>query len=156
VKVITSIDDAIASVGQPLGVSDWKEIDQTRIDAFADVTEDHQWIHVDTERAAAQGPYGATIAHGFLTLSLIPVLCQQNYRVENRKMGLNYGLNRVRFLAPVVEGSRVRVRSELLDVTKVADDSDTVAVNLTIRNTVELDGSDKPAAVADMITRVVF
>jgi acyl dehydratase len=152
VKVITSIDDAIASVGQALGVSDWKEIDQERIQAFADVTEDHQWIHVDVDRAAAEGPYGATIAHGFLTLSLIPVLCQQNYRVENRKMGLNYGLNKVRFLAPVVEGSRVRVRSELLDVTEVADD----VVNLTIRNTVELDGSDKPAAVADMITRVVF
>jgi acyl dehydratase len=152
VKVITSIDDAVAAVGQPLGVSDWKEIDQKRVEAFADVTEDHQWIHVDVDRAAAESPYGGTIAHGFLTLSLIPVLCQQNYRVENRKMGINYGLNKVRFLAPVAVGSRVRVRSELLDVTKVADD----IVNLTIRNTVELDGSDKPAAVADMITRVIF
>ena len=154
-KVITSIDDAIASVGQPLGVSDWKTIDQSRIDWFAAVTEDHQWIHVDVDRAAAEGPYGATVAHGFLTLSLIPVLCQQNYRVENRKMGINYGLNKVRFLAPVVVGSRMRVRSELLEVTKVADDIDDV-VNLTIRNTVELDGSDKPAAVADMITRIIF
>lgn len=151
-KVISSIDDAIASVGQPLGVSDWKTIDQGRIQAFADVTEDHQWIHVDVDRARTDGPYGATIAHGFLTLSLIPVLCQQNYRVENRKMGLNYGLDKVRFLAPVVEGSRIRVRSELLEVTKVTDD----VVNLTIRNTVELDGSDKPAAVADMITRIIF
>jgi len=150
--VITSIDDAVAAVGQPLGVSDWKEIDQKRVEAFADVTEDHQWIHVDVDRAAAESPYGGTIAHGFLTLSLIPVLCQQNYRVENRKMGINYGLNKVRFLAPVAVGSRVRVRSELLDVTKVADD----IVNLTIRNTVELDGSDKPAAVADMITRIIF
>jgi acyl dehydratase len=152
VKVITSIDDAVAAVGQPLGVSDWKEIDQKRVEAFADVTEDHQWIHVDVDRAAAESPYGGTIAHGFLTLSLIPVLCQQNYRVENRKMGINYGLNKVRFLAPVAVGSRVRVRSEVLDVTKVADD----IVNLTIRNTVELDGSDKPAAVADMITRIIF
>jgi acyl dehydratase len=152
VKVITSIDDAVAAVGQPLGVSDWKEIDQKRVEAFADVTEDHQWIHVDVDRAAAESPYGGTIAHGFLTLSLIPVLCQQNYRVENRKMGINYGLNKVRFLAPVAVGSRVRVRSELLDVTKIADD----IVNLTIRNTVELDGSDKPAAVADMITRIIF
>lgn len=151
-RVITSIDDAIASAGQPLGVSDWKVIDQKRIEEFAEVTEDHQWIHVDVDRAAAESPYGATIAHGFLTLSLIPVLCQQNYRVENRKMGINYGLNKVRFLAPVVAGSRVRVRSELLDVTKVADD----IVNLTIRNTVEIDGSDKPAAVADMITRIIF
>lgn len=151
-RVITSIDDAIAWAGQPLGVSDWKVIDQKRIEEFAEVTEDHQWIHVDVDRAAAESPYGATIAHGFLTLSLIPVLCQQNYRVENRKMGINYGLNKVRFLAPVVAGSRVRVRSELLDVTKVADD----IVNLTIRNTVEIDGSDKPAAVADMITRIIF
>ena len=151
-KVISSIDDAVASVGQPLGVSDWMEIDQKRVEAFADVTEDHQWIHVDVDRAAAESPYGAAIAHGFLTLSLIPVLCQQNYRFENRKMGINYGLNKVRFLAPVAVGSRVRVRSELLDVTKVADD----IVNLTIRNTVELDGSDKPAAVADMITRIIF
>jgi acyl dehydratase len=152
VKVITSIDDAIDSVGQPLGVSDWMVIDQNRVDAFADVTEDHQWIHVDVERAQAEGPYGATIAHGFLTLSLIPILCQQTYRVENKKMGINYGLNKVRFLAPVVVGSRVRLRSELLDVAKVADG----IVHLTIRNTVELDGSDKPAAVADMITRVIL
>ncbi|BBZ15564.1 MaoC family dehydratase [Mycobacterium branderi] len=151
-KVITSIDDAIAAVGQPLGVSDWQHIDQQRVDAFADVTGDHQWIHVDPDRAASESPYGTTIAHGFLTLSLIPALSQQNYRVENRKMGINYGLNKVRFLAPVAVGSRVRVRSELLEATKVSDD----IVNLTVRNTVELDGSDKPAAVADMITRVVF
>lgn len=151
-KVITSIDEAIATVGQPLGVSDWQQIDQKRIDTFADVTGDHQWIHVDVDRATAESPYRATIAHGFLTLSLIPALCQQNYRFENRKMGINYGLNKVRFLAPVTVGSRVRVRSELLDAAKVADDT----VNLTIRNTVELDGSDKPAAVADMITRIIF
>ena len=151
-KVITSIEDAISWVGKPLGVSDWKEVDQKRIEAFADATEDHQWIHVDVDRAAAESPYGATISHGFLTLSLIPALCQQNYRVENRKMGINYGLNKVRFLAPVVVGSRIRVRSDLLEVTKVSDD----IVNLTIRNTVELDGSDKPAAVADMITRVIY
>lgn len=151
-KVITSIDDAIAWVGRPLGTSDWKEIDQKRIQAFADVTEDQQWIHVDVDRAADEGPYGATIAHGLLTLSLIPALSSQNYRIENRKMGINYGLNKVRFLAPVVVGSRIRVRSELLEVTKVSDD----IVNLTIRNTVELDGSNKPAAVADMITRVIY
>jgi acyl dehydratase len=152
VKVITSVDDAIGTVGEHLGVSDWQPIDQKRIDAFADVTGDHQWIHVDTERAASESPYGTTIAHGLLTLSLIPGLSQQNYRVENRKMGINYGLNKVRFLTPVAVGSRVRVRSELLDATKVADD----VVNLTVRHTVELEGSDKPAAVADMITRVVF
>ncbi|WP_433602443.1 MaoC family dehydratase [Nocardia sp. CA-135953] len=151
-KVITSIADAVASVGQLLGVSDWKQIDQKRINAFADVAEDHQWIHVDVGRAAAESPYGAPIVNGFLTLALIPVLCQQTYSVENRKMGINYGLNKVRFPAPVPVGSRVRVRSDLLAAEKVADG----VVDLTIRNTVELDGSDKPAAVADMITRVLF
>jgi acyl dehydratase len=152
VKVITSIDDAIALVGQELGVSEWKQIDQKRIDAFADVTEDHQWIHVDVDRAETESPYGSTIAHGFLTLSLIPAMAKDNYVIENRKMGINYGLNKVRFLAPVPVGSRVRLRSELVDATRVSDD----IVNLTMRHTVELDGSDKPAAVADAITRVVF
>ena len=152
VKVITSVDDAIASVGQPLGVSNWTVIDQKRIDMFADVTEDRQWIHVDVERAANEGPYGATIAHGFLTLSLIPMLSRQVYRVENARLGMNYGLNKVRFLAPVVVGSRVRVRSELLDVTEVADQT----VNIVIQSTVEVDGSKKPAAVADMIARIFF
>lgn len=98
-KVITCIDDAEASVGQQLGVSDWKQIDQQRIDGFAEVTEDHQWIHVDADRAMAESPYGTTIAHGFLTLSRIPALSTQTYTVENRKMGINYGLNKVRFLA---------------------------------------------------------
>jgi acyl dehydratase len=152
VNVITSIDDALALVGQELGVSEWKQIDQKRIDAFAEVTEDHQWIHVDVDRAETESPYGSTIAHGFLTLSLIPALAKDNYVIENRKMGINYGLNKVRFLAPVPVGSRVRLRSELVDASKVADD----VVNLTMRHTVELEGSDKPAAVADAITRVVF
>lgn len=88
------------------------EIDQSRIDAFADVTMDHQWIHVDVEKAKAESPYGATIAHGFLTLSLIPGVSKDNYRVENAKMGINYGLNKVRFLSAVTAGSRIRVRSD--------------------------------------------
>ncbi len=113
---------------------------------------DHQWIHVDVEKAKAESPYGATIAHGFLTLSLIPGVSKDNYRVENAKMGINYGLNKVRFLAPVTVGSRVRVRSELVDATKVADDT----VNLTVRHTVEIDGVEKPAAVAELIARFVF
>jgi acyl dehydratase len=151
-KVIASIDDSVGAVGQELGVSDWWLIDQDRINGFADVTGDHQWIHVDVERAKAESPYGAPIAHGFLTLSLIPALSKDNYRVENAKMAINYGLNKVRFLAPVPVGSRVRVRSELLDATKVNDDT----VNLTLRHTVELDGSTKPAAVADLIVRILF
>jgi acyl dehydratase len=152
VKTIGSIDEAIAATGAELGVSRWFEIDQTRIDQFAEVTLDHQWIHVDVDRAKSESPYGATIAHGFLTLSLIPGLSKENYRVENAKMGINYGLNKVRFLAPVTVGSRVRVRSELADAAKVSDDS----VNLTVRHTIELDGSEKPAAVAELIARVVF
>ena len=151
-QVITSIDEAIGMIGRELGVSDWKQIDQDRIGAFADVTEDHQWIHVDPDRAKAESPYGATIAHGFLTLSLIPVLSRGNYRVRNAKLAINYGLDKVRFLAPVVAGSRIRVRSELVNAVKVADDT----LNLTARNTVEVEGSQKPAAVADLIARYVF
>jgi acyl dehydratase len=152
VQVIASIADAIVSVGQELGVSEWVVVDQNRIDAFAETTGDHQWIHVDVERAAAESPYGTTIAHGFLTLSLIPALSKDNYRVDNAKMGINYGLNKVRFLAPVPAGSRVRVRSNLADAKKVDDKT----VDLTVRQTVELDGSEKPAAVAEIIARMVF
>src|ERR1700682_6007103 len=151
-KVIASIDDAVQTIGEELGVSDWKEIDQKRIDAFADATGDHQWIHVDVDRARAESPYLATIAHGFLTLSLIPALSKDNYRVDNAKMGINYGLNRVRFLAPVPAGCRIRVRSDLVDATRVDD----TTVDLTVRQTVELDGSDKPAAVEAVIARVGF
>jgi acyl dehydratase len=151
-KVIGSIDEAVQLIGQELGVSDWTGIDQKRIDAFADVTGDHQWIHVDVERARTESPYRSTIAHGFLTLSLIPALSKANYLVENAKMGINYGLNRVRFLTPVPVGSRVRVRSELIDAAKVDD----ITVDLTVRHTVELDGSVKPAAVAELIARMVF
>jgi len=151
-RVIGSIDEAVQLVGQELGISDWTSIDQKRIDAFADVTGDHQWIHVDPERASAETPYGGTIAHGFLTLSLIPGLSKANYRVENAKMGINYGLNRVRFLAPVPVGSRIRLRSELIDANKVDDNT----VDLVVRQTVELDGSQKPAAMAELIARMIF
>ncbi|OSC31593.1 enoyl-CoA hydratase [Mycobacterium vulneris] len=151
-RVISSIEEAVGAVGQELGVSDWTGVDQQRIDAFADVTGDHQWIHVDPERASSESPYGATIAHGFLTLSLIPALSKHNYRVDNAKMGINYGLNRVRFLAPVPAGSRVRVRSEILAAAQVNDST----VDLTVRHTVELDGSAKPAAVAELIARMAF
>ncbi|BBY39978.1 dehydratase [Mycobacterium mantenii] len=151
-KVIASVDDAMRLVGHELGVSNWKEIDQARIDAFADVTEDHQWIHVDADRAASDSPYGATVAHGFLLLSLIPKMSKDTYVVENAKMGVNYGLNKVRFVAAVTADSRIRLRSELIDAAKVADH----VVHLTVRHTIEIDGSDKPAAVADLIARYVF
>ncbi len=113
---------------------------------------DHQWIHVDVEKAKVESPYGATIAHGFLTLSLIPGVSKDNYRVENARLGINYGLNKVRFLAPVASGSRIRVRFQLADAAKVDNDT----VNLTVRHTVEIDGMDKPAAVAELIARFVW
>jgi acyl dehydratase len=152
VRVISCIEEAIAAVGQELGVSEWITVDQERINAFADATGDQQWIHVDVERARTESPYRSTIAHGFLTLSLIPALSKENYRIDNAKMGINYGLNRVRFLAPVPAGSRIRLRSELVNAAKVDD----TTVDLTVRQTVELDGSDKPAAVAEVIARMVF
>jgi acyl dehydratase len=151
-KVISGVDDAVAMIGQELGVSDWIRVDQDRISAFADITEDRQWIHIDEDRARSESPYGTTIAHGFLTLSLIPVLSTQTYVVENRKMGINYGLNKVRFLAPVTAGARIRARCEVIDTKQVADNT----VDLTVRHTIELDGSEKPAAVAEVVTRFVF
>ncbi|EHB59062.1 Enoyl-CoA hydratase [Mycolicibacterium rhodesiae JS60] len=151
-RVIASIDDAQTAAGTELGVSDWLTVDQARIDAFAAATGDDQWIHVDRQRAEAESPYGTTIAHGLLTLSLVPALSKQCFVVDNAKMGVNYGLNTVRFVAPVPAGSRVRVRSRLVGVAPVSD----TTVHLTIRHTVEMAGSDKPAAVAEMIGRYVF
>jgi acyl dehydratase len=143
-----SIDELRAAVGTEIGTSDWLEIDQTRIDRFADATDDHQWIHVDTERAAA-GPFGTTIAHGFLTLSMLPTLTAGLGTVDGVRMGVNYGVNRVRFPAPVPVGSRIRARVELLSVDDVAG-----GVQLTTRVTVERDGGDKPVCVAESVSRL--
>jgi acyl dehydratase len=151
-KVITSIDDAASAVGQELGVSEWLQIDQKRINDFADATGDHQWIHVDVEKAKGESPYGAPIAHGFLTLSLIPALSKDNFRLENAKLAVNYGLNKVRFVAAVPVDSRVRVRSELASADRVDDST----VNLTVKHTIEIDGVEKPAAVAEMIVRAIY
>ena len=151
-QVIGSISQAQSLVGQELGVGDWVVIDQKRINEFADVTGDHQWIHVDVERAVAESPYGAPIAHGFLTLSLLPALSKDNFRLEGAKLAINYGLNRVRFLAPVPVDSHIRVRSQLADVAAVDDST----VNLTVLHTIEIDGVSKPAAVAEMIVRAVY
>lgn len=140
-----------AAVGTELGPTDWFTVGQDRIDGFADATEDHQWIHVDKERAAA-GPFGTTVAHGFLTLSLIPYLAGQLRRADGARMGINYGLNRVRFPAPVPAGSRVRARSTLISCDRIGDD----AAQLVNRVTIELEGSAKPACVADTVSRVYF
>ena len=146
-RVFNGVDELRAAAGSRLGVSDWVTVDQGQIDTFAEATGDHQWIHVDEARAAA-GPFGTTIAHGFLTLSLLPLLVGQTYRVEGTKMGVNYGLNKVRFTSPVPVGSKVRGNIELLDVADV-----TGGVQMTTKVTVEIEGSERPALVAEWLTR---
>ena len=146
-RVFTGLADLSAATGTRLGVSDWSTVDQSQIDLFAEATHDHQWIHVDPARAA-DGPFGTTIAHGFLTLSLLPELVQQVYAVEGVAMGVNYGVDRLRFTAPVRVGSRVRAVVDLEDVVDVAG-----GVQLTLGVTVELEGSERPALVAHWLVR---
>ncbi len=147
-RVFNGLDELRAAAGTQVGASDWMTIEQARVDTFADATDDHQWIHVDEEKAKA-GPFGGTIAHGFLTLSLLPKLMSQVYRIDGVKMGVNYGLNKVRFTAPVPVGSKIRGVVDLADVTDVKGD----AVQVTGRVTVEIEGSERPALVAEWITR---
>jgi acyl dehydratase len=149
-RIFTSVDGLRAAVGEQLGHSDWLEVDQKRIDLFADATGDHQWIHVDRERAAS-GPFGTTIAHGYLTLSLLPVLVPQVMRVEGVRMGVNYGTGKVRFPAPVPAGSRVRATAAVKAVEDVTD-----GVQVTVVVTVEREGGDKPVCVAESISRFYF
>jgi acyl dehydratase len=138
------------AVGKQLGVSEWLEIDQDRIDKFADATGDHQWIHVDPERAKA-GPFGSTIAHGYLTQSLVNLFLPQIMEVRGISMGVNYGADRLRFPAPVPVGSRLRGSAELIKVEDVKNG----AVQSTVRVTVEIEGSERPACVIDTISRYV-
>jgi acyl dehydratase len=149
-RIFTSPEELRAVVGEQLGHSDWLEVDQKRIDLFAEATGDHQWIHVDPERAAA-GPFGTTIAHGYLTLSLLPLLMPEVLRVENVKMGVNYGSNKVRFPSPVPVGSRVRATVQLKDVADV--DGGVQVTNLV---TVEREGGVKPVCVAETVSRYYF
>ena len=135
------------SKGRHLGYSQWLEIDQSRIDLFADATGDHQWIHVDPERAA-QGPFGKTVAHGYLTLSLANLFLPEIMRVENTSMGVNYGCEKVRFPAPVPVGSRVRGGGEVLSVEEVKG-----GVQVVVRMTIEVEGSERPGCVIDTISR---
>ncbi|TLS43474.1 MaoC family dehydratase [Streptomyces montanus] len=149
-RIFTSADELKAAVGEQLGHSDWLEIDQKRIDLFAEATGDHQWIHVDPEKAAA-GPFGTTIAHGYLTLSLLPTLVPQVLRVENVQMGVNYGTNKVRFPAPVPVGSRLRATAVLKEVAEAGG-----GVQITTAVTVEREGGDKPVCVAESVSRYYF
>jgi len=149
IRVIESIDEIRSLVGQQVGESDWFEVTQSRIDAFAGATLDHQWIHVDTGRAQTESPFGRTIAHGFLTLSLLSHLAKQAVKVEIPfKMGINYGLNRVRFPAPAPVGSRIRARLALQSV-----DEQPEYVQVIWAATVEVEGNQKPAMVAEWVVR---
>ncbi|MCA1220397.1 MaoC family dehydratase [Streptomyces sp. 8L] len=150
-RTFTSIEELRGGIGEQLGYSEWVEIDQKRIDLFADATGDHQWVHVDPEKAAA-GPFGTTIAHGYLTLSLLPLLLPQVVSVENVKMAVNYGTDKVRFPSPVPVGSRLRATGTLTDVKDVGGD----AAQVTVRVTVEREGGDKPVCVAESISRYYF
>jgi acyl dehydratase len=146
--VINGLDELKAKVGEELGVSDWVDVTQEAIDAFADATDDHQWIHVDPERAK-DTPFGGTIAHGLYTLSIGPALSYTLYEVKGVAFALNYGYNKVRYPAPLPVGSRVRMRATLTAADEIAG-----GVQLTVTQTFEREGGDKPVCVAESVARV--
>ena len=149
-RTFNSISELTAAIGEDLGYGDWLEVTQERIDAFADATGDHQWIHVDPERAN-DGPFGATVAHGYLTLSLLPLLAGDIFTVNGPKLVINYGLNKVRFPSPVKVGSRIRANAEIVSI----DDSP-AGVTMVVRSTVQIDGVEKPACVAANVRVLVY
>jgi acyl dehydratase len=144
-RVFTTFDELSEAVGEDLGTTEWLEVTQDRVDAFADATGDHQWIHVDVERAA-QGPFGGTIAHGYLTLSLIPQFTPQLFSLETPGAKLNYGVNKVRFPSPVRVGSRIRATASIAEVTDVP-----AGKQMVTRYTVEIEDEAKPACVAETV-----
>ncbi|GAB2999238.1 MaoC family dehydratase [Amycolatopsis acidiphila] len=148
-RVFASLDEFAAAAGEQLGTSEWHTVTQEQVDTFAEATGDHQWIHVDVEKAK-QGPFGGPIAHGFLTLSLLPRLSAATYRVDGLKMGINYGLNKVRFPMPVKVGAKVRGTAELAEITDVPGGKQAV-----VRWTVEIDGEQKPACIAEFVVRLL-
>ena len=150
-RLIKTIDDAKALVGEEIGLSDWAVIDQNRIDQFAEATTDYQWIHVDTERAARELPDGKTIAHGYLTLALIPALTGNFIEVENLKRAINFGVNKVRFYTPVPSAARVRARVKVLKAQRRAG-----ALLLTCEVRIEVEGERKPACVAETLGMYFF
>ena len=149
-RVFNGVDSVKAAVGEHRGYSEWLEITQERVNTFAEATGDYQWIHIDVERAK-DGPFGGTIAHGYLTLSMTAFFLGQMMTVTDASAGVNYGANKVRFPAPVPVGSRVRGVAELTEVTDVPG-----GVQMVTRVAVEIDGSDKPACVVDMVSRWLF
>lgn len=149
--VFNSVDEILASVGKPLGESEWLTITQERINLFADATDDHQWIHVDPVKSK-DGPFGACIAHGYLTLSLVSHFLPEIIEVRGMKMGVNYGCNKVRFPAPVKVGSRIRGKGEMIAAEKTPDGG----VQAMTRISIEVEGQSKPGCVADTIARYYF
>jgi acyl dehydratase len=149
--VVNGVEELKGVVGQKIGPSDWREVTQEMIDAFADIAQDHQWIHVDRERAEAESPFGTTVAHGNLTLSLVDGFRPQLFESAGFRMAVNYGWNKVRFPAPVPSGSRVRASIETLSVDEVGDGWH----QLIQRWTVEVQGSEKPACVAESVVRLL-
>ena len=147
-REIASIEELKSLVGQEVAVSDWVLITQERVQMFADATGDHQWIHLDVERSRKESPYGGTVAHGFLTLSLLPMLMQGAVTMHGFRMGVNYGLNKVRFPAPVPVGSRVRGYMVLMSVEDIPG-----GVQMIWQVTIEREGGDKPVCVAESVTR---
>ncbi|MES2511927.1 MAG: MaoC family dehydratase [Pseudomonadota bacterium] len=147
-RTFETLADLAACVGQEVAVSDWTTISQSQVNQFADATHDHQWIHVDPEKAKA-GPFGTPIAHGFLTLSLLPFFMESSFEVTKSRMGVNYGLNKVRFTSPVPVGSRLRARMTLLAATPI----DNGGIQFTWNMTVEREGGDKPVCVAESLAR---
>jgi len=155
-RTIESLDELKGLVGQEVAVSDWTEITQQQVNLFAEATGDHQWIHVDVERAKRESPFGAPVAHGFLTLSLLPMLMQNALAMPDVKMGVNYGLNKVRFTAPVPVGSRVRARVTLLELETLPPLPNApalVGAQLTWAATIEREGQERPVCVAESISR---
>jgi len=149
-RVINGVDELKSLVGEHIGYSDWVEITQDQVNQFADATGDHQWIHVDVERAK-EGPFGGPIAHGYLTLSLGPVLQTQVFRLEGFSMGVNYGANKIRFPAPVPVGSKLRLGVKLLSVEDIAG-----GVQMVSEFTFEVEGAAKPSCVAEVLLRSYF
>ena len=149
-KVFDSVQDMAAAVGQHVGYGEWHTVTQEQINAFADATGDHQWIHVNPE-LAANGPLGTTVAHGYLTLSMIPMLAGQITKVDGVRMGVNYGLNKVRFPAPVPVGSKIRAGIRILTVEEIPGGG-----HIVNEVTIERDGGDKPCCVAEVVVRVYF
>jgi acyl dehydratase len=143
-----TINDYAAQIGKEIGVSDWVLVDQDRINKFADATGDHQWIHVDVERAKKEMPGGKTIGHGYLTLSLVPMLTHSISRVKKVSRGINYGSNKVRFTSPVPAGSRVRARQKLIAAEPVQGNG----MRFTAEITIEIEGQERPACVAEVMS----